>query len=678
MGFEHRYVEQLALDRPAHLDQLRESGIDVAVPRIRARLDAGLTFDGNTNSVIGSVSTTYPTQGVAIMGSNSYILESGLVDVVDIESNAIVDSVPVYPYVQHIAATPHYVFVGTSAASAPGAYVLDPTTNLVVAYIADSDLGQLVSDPQSDTVYVLGQFTNAIRVLQFREPNFSVSCAGGSASSAPGTTAPVGCTLSGSAGYTGSVGLSCTGLPAGASCGFTPSAVNLGTVSSIVVAGTIAVPSSIVPGVYPFDVQAADGLLVRSTSFSLVVPTCSFVLTPQSTSFGASGGSSSAGVAATTGCAWTGQSTAAWLKITSGSPGNGNGSAGFSADPNASGPRTATVTIGDQNFIVTEAGSQTITFAGLANQPFGAAAFTVSATASSGLAVSFASTTPLVCTVSNNTTVTLVAGGKCTIEATQAGNTNYPPAAAVDQSFQVNQASQTISFGSLSNLPFGGAAFGITATASSGLAVSFASTTPLVCTVSNNTTVTLVAGGKCTIEATQAGNTNYPPAAAVDQSFQVNQASQTISFGTLSNLPFSSAAFGVTATASSGLAVSFITTTSGVCIVSGNLVTIKAYGKCTIEATQTGNSNYLAATPVDESLQVIDACDINQYGSTTIADVQGMINEALGSAAGRNDLNGDAIINVADVQIAMNDAVGLGCAFKPSTTTLLNRARSSH
>jgi hypothetical protein len=52
--------------------------------------------------------------------------------------------------------------------------------------------------------------------------------------------------------------------------------------------------------------------------------------------------------------------------------------------------------------------------------------------------------------------------------------------------------------------------------------VSFASTTPSVCTVSGGN-VTLVSVGSCMVEATQAGNTNWPAAPPVDQSFQVTQ-----------------------------------------------------------------------------------------------------------------------------------------------------------
>jgi hypothetical protein len=44
-----------------------------------------------------------------------------------------------------------------------------------------------------------------------------------------------------------------------------------------------------------------------------------------------------------------------------------------------------------------------------------------------------------------------------------------------------------------------------------------------------------------------------------------------------------------------------------------------------------------------------------------VVDVQSIINEALGAASAANDLNGDGLINVADVQIEINAALSLGC-----------------
>ena len=103
----------------------------------------------------------------------------------------------------------------------------------------------------------------------------------------------------------------------------------------------------------------------------------------------------------------------------------------------------------------------------------------------------------------------VVAVGICTIRATQVGNTEYAAATPVYRSFHV-QATQTITFGALPNQPLSTPPFTISGTASSGLTVKFYSQTPHRCTVSG-TTVTLVAVGTCTIEATQPGNCGSKP-----------------------------------------------------------------------------------------------------------------------------------------------------------------------
>jgi hypothetical protein len=245
--------------------------------------------------------------------------------------------------------------------------------------------------------------------------------------------------------------------------------------------------------------------------------------------------------------------------------------------------------------------AQTITFATLPTQTYGAAPFTVSATATSGLAVTFTSTTTTVCTVSGST-VTLVAHGTCTIEATQAGNSDYAAATAVTRSFVVDKESQTISFASIPTQTYGAAPFTVSATATSGLAVSFTSTTTTVCTVSGST-VTLVAHGTCSIEANQAGNNDYAAATAVTRSFLVGKESQTITFANPGTQTVGTP-LTLSATASSGLAVSFTSTTTTVCTVSGSTATFVAHGTCTIEANQAGDADFAAATAVTRSFAV--------------------------------------------------------------------------
>src|SRR5206468_2629827 len=146
--------------------------------------------------------------------------------------------------------------------------------------------------------------------------------------------------------------------------------------------------------------------------------------------------------------------------------------------------------------------NQTITFAALADKTFGDADFMVSGTASSGLALSFTASGS--CTVTG-TSVHLTAVGSCTITAHQAGNSNYNAATDVPQTFNITKANQAITFAALANKTFGDADFGVTATASSGLGVSF--TAADNCSVLGNT-VHITGAGSCTITAHQAGDSN--------------------------------------------------------------------------------------------------------------------------------------------------------------------------
>ena len=91
-------------------------------------------------------------------------------------------------------------------------------------------------------------------------------------------------------------------------------------------------------------------------------------------------------------------------------------------------------------------------------------------------------------------------------------------------------------------------------------------------------------------------------------------ASQTITFGTLASIPLSTATFMVAATASSGLPVSFASTTPAVCTVSGNTVTVLALGTCSIVASQAGNGSFAAATSVAQSFNVTSGPQAAEVG----------------------------------------------------------------
>ena len=56
-------------------------------------------------------------------------------------------------------------------------------------------------------------------------------------------------------------------------------------------------------------------------------------------------------------------------------------------------------------------------------------------------------------------------------------------------------------------------------------------------------------------------------------------------------------------------------------------------------------------------------CDTDGDGTVSVADVQSLVNQALGVTAAVNDLNHDGVVNVADIQKAINAAFGLGCPY---------------
>ena len=79
---------------------------------------------------------------------------------------------------------------------------------------------------------------------------------------------------------------------------------------------------------------------------------------------------------------------------------------------------------------------QTISFDQLTSKLSSALPFSLSATSSSGLAVTFTSSTPSICSV-NSRTVTVIKVGECTINADQAGGSGWAQAVRVTQTFVV-------------------------------------------------------------------------------------------------------------------------------------------------------------------------------------------------------------------------------------------------
>ena len=233
--------------------------------------------------------------------------------------------------------------------------------------------------------------------------------------------------------------------------------------------------------------------------------------------------------------------------------------------------------------------NQTITFATLVAKTYGAAAFTLGATASSGLSVTYASANTAVATVSGNT-VTIVGVGTTTITASQAGNADYSAATAATQTLTVNKAAAAVSLGNLAATYDSTPKAASVATTPSGLTTNV--------TYDGSATAPTNAGSYAVVGTI--ANANYQGTAS--GTLVIAKANQTITFGALAGKTNGDAPFTLGATASSGLPVSYASSNTAVATVSGSTVTIVGAGTTTITASQAGNTNYSAATAATQTL----------------------------------------------------------------------------
>ncbi|MGB9235628.1 MAG: Ig-like domain repeat protein [Terriglobales bacterium] len=194
-------------------------------------------------------------------------------------------------------------------------------------------------------------------------------------------------------------------------------------------------------------------------------------------------------------------------------------------------------------------------------------------------------------------TASSLAGGTDTVTATYNPDANHSGSSgSVSQT--VNQASQTITCGALpASEPYNGS-FTASCSASSSLTLSYGSSG----SCSNvGPTYTMTSGaGSCLVTVTQAGNSNYLAAPPFNGGVTATPASQTITVSVPAPAAaYNKSVFTVVAAASSGLPITYAA--SGSCTVSGSTYTItKTTGTCTETMTQTGSTNYSAATPVIE------------------------------------------------------------------------------
>ena len=121
-------------------------------------------------------------------------------------------------------------------------------------------------------------------------------------------------------------------------------------------------------------------------------------------------------------------------------------------------------------------------------------------------------TTPTVC-IASGFYVQIVGGGTCTLTYQSEANASYIASDLYKVSFEVTRDPQTITFAPVTTVNIASKSLTLTATASSGGAVTFSSTSTENCTISGST-LNLLRAGNCVITASQAGTSTLAPVSA--------------------------------------------------------------------------------------------------------------------------------------------------------------------
>ncbi|MDF9800248.1 hypothetical protein OKW21_005511 [Catalinimonas alkaloidigena] len=162
---------------------------------------------------------------------------------------------------------------------------------------------------------------------------------------------------------------------------------------------------------------------------------------------------------------------------------------------------------------------------------------------------------------------------------------------------------QTITFDTIPNKVYG-ESFELSATASSGLAVTYEVITGQELVSLNDQIVNILGVGIVTIEASQNGNGEYLAAEPVSQSFSISKASQQINFTAIPDMLLEEGSFSLEASSNAGLPLTF--SFEGPIALSGKTVTLLDSGLVSITASQEGNKNYLPADPVTHSFSITE------------------------------------------------------------------------
>jgi serine protease AprX len=220
---------------------------------------------------------------------------------------------------------------------------------------------------------------------------------------------------------------------------------------------------------------------------------------------------------------------------------------------------------------------------------------------------------------------------------------------------------QAITFSALSNKTYGDPDFSVSASASSGLTVSFNASGN--CTVSGNT-VHIAGAGSCTVTASQAGLDAYSiaanapkpwyPAPNVSQTFSIAKATPTITWNNPANIVLGTALSGAQLNATASVPGSFVYTPPA-----GTVLNVGAGQALHVDFTPDDTADYNSASK-DVAINVV----YNFSGFSQPVDNLPILNTANSGQAiplkwRITDANGNPVTNLASVTVT---AVNLSCS----------------
>ena len=320
------------------------------------------------------------------------------------------------------------------------------------AWTATSNVGWIAPSPLSGSGSGSVSFTVAVNTGAGRTGTITAGGVANTISQAATGTAPppVSCAISLqplSTSMPAAAGTGTVGITTNAGCPWTANS----TVTWITLTTTASGSGS---GSLGFNVAANTATTGRVGSISIggatftvnqagsSGSTCTISINPTSQSVPASGATGiNVAVSTATGCVWTTTSNAAWITVTAGSSGSGNGAVTLNAAANTGTARTGTATIGGQTFTVNQAAAPCTYSINPTSQSIGAAG---------GAGTPVAVSTNSGCTwaaTSNATWLTITSGasgsGGGNVNFTVAANTGIARTGTLTiagQTFTVNQA----------------------------------------------------------------------------------------------------------------------------------------------------------------------------------------------------------------------------------------------